>query len=41
MVEPLEKLEAHMTIQLMKAVATLSASTATKRAGICGAARDK
>lgn len=33
MVEPLEKLDAHMTSQLMKAVATLSASNATKRAG--------
>lgn len=39
--EPLETLESHMATQMMKAVATLSASNATKRAGKGGAANDK
>lgn len=38
LVEPMEKLDSHMSTQLMKAVATLSASNATKRAGRGGAA---
>jgi len=40
LVGPLEKLDTHMSTQLMKAVATLSASNATKRAGKGGAAGD-
>lgn len=32
-VEPLEKLDSHMATHLIRAVATLSASNATKRAG--------
>lgn len=40
MIEPLERLDSHMTTQLMKAVATLSASNATKKAGRGGAAGD-
>lgn len=38
LVEPLEKLDVHLSTQLMKAVATLNASNATKRAGGGGAA---
>lgn len=38
--ESLEKLDSHMATQLMKAVATLSASNATRRAGKSGAAKD-
>lgn len=38
---PMEKLDTHMTTQLMKAVATLSASNATKRAGKGGPAKEK
>lgn len=41
LVEPLEKLETHLSTQLMKAVATLSASNATKRAGGKGGAAGK
>jgi len=41
LVEPLEKLDAMMATQLMKAVASLSASNATKRAGKGGAAGEK
>lgn len=39
LVKPLEKLDMHITTQLMKAIATLSASNKTKRAGRGGAAR--
>lgn len=39
--EPLEKLDSHMATQLMKAVANLSASNATKRAGRGSAAAEK
>ena len=39
--EPMEKLDLAMSTQLMKAVATLSASNATKRAGKGGAAKDQ
>ena len=39
LVEQMEKLEAHMSSQLMKAVANLSARNATGRAGKGGAAR--
>ena len=38
---PLGELESHMTAQLMKAVATLSASNATKRANGKGGAAEK
>ena len=38
--EAMEKLDSHMTTQLMKAVATLSASNATKRTGKGGSAGD-
>lgn len=33
-VEPMEKMDSHMATQLMKAVATLSASNTTKRATV-------
>lgn len=39
--EPMEKLDTHITTQLMKAVATLSAGNATKRAGKGGPAKEK
>ena len=39
--KPLEKLDGHMATQLMKAVATLSASNAMKRAGRVSAAAEK
>lgn len=38
LVEPMEKLYSHMATQLMKAVATLGASNATKHAGKGGSA---
>ena len=42
LVEPLEKLESHMATQMMKAVATVSASNATKRSnGKGGAAQEQ
>ena len=44
LVEPLSKLETHMNTQLMKAVATLAASNATKESGSGnrgGAAKDQ
>ena len=42
LIERMERLESHMATQLMKAVATLSASNSTKRAGgKCGAAKDQ
>lgn len=41
LVEPLETLASHMSTQLMKAVATLSASNATKRANGKGGPADK
>jgi len=40
LVEDLEKLDSHMTTQLMKAVATLKTTTATKKAGGKGGAAD-
>ena len=39
--EPLKTLDGHIATQLMKAVATLSASNATKRAGRGSAAAEK
>lgn len=39
--EALDKLESHMSTQLMKAVATLSASNATRRSGKGGPAEKK
>lgn len=41
LVEAMDKLDINMSTQLMKAVATLSASNATKRAGKGGAAKDQ
>ena len=42
LIEPMERLESHMATQLKKAVATLSASNAMKRAGgKGGAAKDQ
>ena len=42
LIEPIERLESHTATLLMKAVATLSASNATKRAsGKRGAAKDQ
>lgn len=38
LIEPMDKLETHMSTQLMKAVATLNASNATKRSGKGGPA---
>ena len=38
--EAMDKLDSHMTTQLMKAVATLNASNATKRTGKGGPAED-
>lgn len=41
LIEPLEKLDSDLATPLMKAIATLGASNATKRAGRGGAAHDK